>query len=122
LINTIVAGNTGNSGASADVTNTDTNGYGSNGTFTSGGYNLIGVGTGSTAFVNGTNGDQVGKSAAPLNPQVAVAGLADNGGPTSGRSSSRSAAARSAVCAASTTARPTSSTSSTTPATAIRHR
>ena len=50
------------------------------GAFTSGGHNLIGDGSGSTGFVNGTNGDQVGTSANPIDPKLAP--LANNGGPT----------------------------------------
>ena len=40
----------------------------------------IGDGTGSTGLVNGTNDNQVGTAAAPINPQLGP--LADNGGPT----------------------------------------
>ena len=62
--NTIVAKNTATTGT--DVS----------GPFTSGGHNLIRIATGSTGFINGNNGDQVGISA----------GLDDilknNGGPT----------------------------------------
>src|SRR6185503_11997508 len=48
------------------------------GNFSSLGHNLIGN-TGSPAFVNGVNGDQVGTSGSPLNPQLGP--LANNGGP-----------------------------------------
>jgi uncharacterized repeat protein (TIGR01451 family) len=50
------------------------------GPFTSQGYNLIGKNDGSTGFTNGVNNDQVGTSAAPLDPLLGP--LADNGGPT----------------------------------------
>jgi hypothetical protein len=50
------------------------------GAFTSGGHNLIGDGTGSTGFVNGVNGDQVGTAVNPIDPMLAP--LANNGGPT----------------------------------------
>jgi predicted outer membrane repeat protein len=50
------------------------------GAFTSGGHNLIGDGTGATGFVNGTNGDQVGTAARPIDPRLGP--LANNGGPT----------------------------------------
>jgi CSLREA domain-containing protein len=51
-----------------------------NGTFNSQGYNLIGESNGGTGFTNGTNGDQVGTTASPLDPKLGV--LADNGGLT----------------------------------------
>ena len=63
LTNTIVAGNTGSSGLNL------------NGTFTSGGHNLIGTTSGSTGITNGTNGDIV-------NPNPLLGALSDNGGPT----------------------------------------
>ena len=50
------------------------------GAFTSGGHNLIGDGSGSTGFTDGTNGDQVGTDANPIDPGLAP--LANNGGPT----------------------------------------
>jgi CSLREA domain-containing protein len=50
------------------------------GAFTSGGHNLIGEGTGSTGFINATNGDQVGTAAHRIDPRLAP--LANNGGPT----------------------------------------
>lgn len=69
LQNTIVAGN------SATASDPDVNG-----SFVSSGNNIIGdVGT-VTAFVNGTNNDQVGNSASPVDPLLGA--LADNGGPT----------------------------------------
>lgn len=67
LINTIVAGNT------ADRPDLS-------GSFTSNGHNLIGDATGSSGFVDGDNGDQVGSAAEPINPMLDQ--LADNGGPT----------------------------------------
>jgi hypothetical protein len=51
------------------------------GSFASGGYNLIGDGTGSTGFT--AVGDQVGTAAAPIDPLLNP--LADNGGPTQTR-------------------------------------
>jgi uncharacterized repeat protein (TIGR01451 family) len=69
--NTIIAGNTFvGTGSSPDVS----------GAFMDNGHNLIGDGTGSSSFVNGTNGDQVGASGAPINPMLGL--LGDNGGPT----------------------------------------
>jgi predicted outer membrane repeat protein len=50
------------------------------GTFTSQGYNLIGRKDGCGGFVNGTNGDQVGTGASPIDPLLAL--LANNGGRT----------------------------------------
>jgi CSLREA domain-containing protein len=67
---TISAGNTGNNGGGKDV----------NGTFSSGGYNLIGSGDHSTGFTNGTNHDQVGTDAASISAQLAA--LQNNGGAT----------------------------------------
>ncbi|MEG4010063.1 choice-of-anchor Q domain-containing protein [Microcoleus sp. Pol1C5] len=64
--NTIVAQNTAATGP--DVF----------GSFASGGYNLIGDGTGSTGFT--AVGDRVGTAAAPIDPLINP--LADNGGPT----------------------------------------
>jgi hypothetical protein len=49
------------------------------GPFVSGGWNLVGMSNGSTGFTNGTNNDQVGTVAAPVNALLLV--LADNGGP-----------------------------------------
>ena len=51
------------------------------GSFASGGYNLIGNGTGSTGFT--AVGDPVGTAAAPIDPLLNP--LADNGGPTQTR-------------------------------------
>jgi hypothetical protein len=50
------------------------------GLLVSGGYNLIGDSSGSTAFTNGVNGDQVGSAASRLDPKLGA--LATNGGPT----------------------------------------
>jgi len=50
------------------------------GTFTSGGHNLIGNGTGGTGFTDGVNGDMVGTSANPIDPKLGP--LQNNGGPT----------------------------------------
>jgi hypothetical protein len=50
------------------------------GDFTSLGHNLIGKSDGSTGFTNGSNGDQVGSVASPLDPRLGP--LANNGGPT----------------------------------------
>jgi hypothetical protein len=67
--NTIVAGNTTSaSGIGPDV----------NGTFTSGGHNLIRISDGSTGF-NGL-GDQTGTAGSPVNADLGP--LRDNGGPT----------------------------------------
>jgi hypothetical protein len=65
--NSIIAGN---SGSNPDV----------GGTFSSGGFNLVGIGDGSTGFTNGSGGDLVGTGASPLNPLLRP--LANNGGPT----------------------------------------
>ena len=46
---------------------------------TSGGSNLIGVGTAPDGFIDGTNHDRVGTTDTPLDPRLDV--LADNGGP-----------------------------------------
>lgn len=52
------------------------------GTYTSGGYNLIGNPSTATGFVNGVNNDLVGSSGAPLDPKLDPLGLKDNGGTT----------------------------------------
>jgi hypothetical protein len=74
VLDTIIAGNR------ADLTpDVATNGdLGAD--FTSEGNNLIGISDGSTAFINGTNGDLVGSAAHPLDPKLGP--LANNGGPT----------------------------------------
>ncbi len=64
---TIIAGN---SGPRPDVS----------GTFNNDGFNLIGISTGSSSFINGSNGNQVGSEASPIDPMLGD--LADNGGPT----------------------------------------
>ncbi len=59
--------------------------HASSGAFTSGGFNLIGDPghpSTSTGFTNGVNNDQVGTTAAPLDPKLDPAGLQNNGGPT----------------------------------------
>jgi hypothetical protein len=50
------------------------------GAFQSQGFNLVGAGNGSTGLTNGLNADQVGTSAAPINPLIGP--LQMNGGPT----------------------------------------
>lgn len=67
--NSIFAGNT-TSGTGPDMS----------GTFTSGGYNLVGNGTGATGFTNGVLADQVGTAVSPIAPLLLA--LAANGGPT----------------------------------------
>ena len=66
--NTISANNSGNHGGGIDV----------NGTFTSQGYNLIGIGDSGTGFSN--TSDQVGTAATPIDAKLGL--LQDNGGPT----------------------------------------
>jgi predicted outer membrane repeat protein len=68
---TIVAGNL----VSLGRTDTDLAG-----TFTSGGHNLIGDGTGAAGFADGVNGDRVGTAADPLDPRLSA--LAFHGGRT----------------------------------------
>ena len=68
LTNTIVAGNT--NAASPDVSSTST---------VTASYSFIGTNGGNT-ITNGTNGNQVGTNASPLNPLLAP--LANNGGKT----------------------------------------
>jgi len=71
LTASLVAGNIATGGATApDLANA----------ITSGGHNLIGVGTGSTGIVDGSNGDHIGTASAPINPKLSP--LAANGGPT----------------------------------------
>jgi len=50
------------------------------GDFTSGGHNLIGDDTGSFGLTHGINGNIVGTSANPIDPELGP--LANNGGPT----------------------------------------
>ncbi len=66
--NTIAANNSGNHDGGVDV----------DGAFTSGGYNLIGIGDSSTGF--GATADQVGTAAAPIDAKLGL--LQDNGGST----------------------------------------
>jgi CSLREA domain-containing protein len=68
---TILAGNTAATFA-PDIAGTNTS--------ASQGNNLIGIGVGANGFVNGIKGDQVGTSAAPIDPRLRP--LAYNGGPT----------------------------------------
>jgi hypothetical protein len=70
--NTIVSGNFDAGGESPDV----------EGSFTSNGFNLIGISDGSTGFSNGVNGDIVGTSANPINSQLGD--LQDNHAPLVG--------------------------------------
>ena len=68
---TIVAGNTAATKPDID------------GNVSSGGFNLIGDGTGMTGLTHGVNGNLVGTQAAPIDPMLGP--LADNGGPTQTR-------------------------------------
>jgi hypothetical protein len=72
LLGTLVAGNRSGDGPDCFGALTDT----------AVGHNLIGDGTGCTGIVDGTNGDQVGTGASPIDPRLDPAGLTDNGGPT----------------------------------------
>ena len=97
LLNVTITGNSAHSGggvwhvknAISSVRNTivarnlvDSTGLGTDlsGSFTSGGHNLIGDGTGATGFTDGINGDQVGTTGNPIDPRLAP--LANNGGLT----------------------------------------
>jgi CSLREA domain-containing protein len=97
LTNTTVTGNSASGSGNAIITNggparlrntiVALNGSGPDlsGSFTSQGHNLIGNPgsggfSGSTGFTDGVNGDHVGTSATPLNPQLGP--LTNNGGPT----------------------------------------
>ncbi|MCA1622625.1 MAG: carboxypeptidase-like regulatory domain-containing protein [Acidobacteria bacterium] len=72
LNNTIVAGNiTSNTSASPDF---------SGAVSSTSSYNIIGNNRGTTGITNGTNGNQVGTPASPIDPRLAP--LADNGGAT----------------------------------------
>ncbi|MBW4442205.1 MAG: DUF4347 domain-containing protein [Plectolyngbya sp. WJT66-NPBG17] len=90
LRNTLIAGNfdtpnnTGTNATTPDIS----------GTFTDGGFNLIGKSDGSTDFTNGTNGNIVGTIAAPINPGLAP--LANNGGSTRTHALLSTSAARNA--------------------------
>jgi hypothetical protein len=69
--NSIIANNNdGGNAAAPDVS----------GSFNSQGNNLIGKSDGTNGFTNGSNGDQVGSVASPLDPRLAP--LANNGGST----------------------------------------
>jgi predicted outer membrane repeat protein len=68
LVNTIVAGNTVG-GSPSDIIGV-----------IGGSNNLIGTGVGMTGITNGTNGNQVGTAASPINPLLNA--LTNNGGPT----------------------------------------
>ena len=76
LINTVVAANfdtpynAGQGNIHADIS----------GPVVSGGHNLVGNSNGATGIANGTNGDQVGISVAPIDPRLGL--LLDNGGLT----------------------------------------
>jgi len=70
VTNSIIATNAGAPTSAPDVS----------GTFTSNGYNLIGKRDGSTGFTNGSNNDQAGSGAAPINPLLGP--LFNNGGTT----------------------------------------
>jgi hypothetical protein len=75
VLNTIVAGNRADFDPRLMVQSPDVSGG-----FSSLGHNLIGSGIGSSSFVNGVNGDQVGTNDNPIDPLLGP--LADNGGPT----------------------------------------
>ena len=71
LRNTLVAGNTNLNGSPADFLGTIA---------AASSFNLLGVNTGTTGITNGTNNNQVGTAADPINARLGV--LANNGGPT----------------------------------------
>lgn len=71
LTDSIVAGN-GGGGSAADCSDQQSG--------ISGGHNVVGVGDGCPAIVNGVNGDQAGTASTPLSPGLGA--LASNGGPT----------------------------------------
>lgn len=58
------------------------------GSFTSDGHNLIGDGTGSSGLINGINGDQVGTSGSPIDPQLMLLAYDGNYTPAHGLLSS----------------------------------
>ena len=70
--NTIIAGNTG----SANDGRHDAYGR----VMATSSHNLIGIATGLAGITNGTNNNQIGTAATPLNPKLGI--LRDNGGPT----------------------------------------
>lgn len=89
IVNSTFSGNTvrgiTNSANTTSIRNTivATNAPGQddvNGNFISRGHNLIGRSPAGNGFTNGSNGDQVGTSASPINPLLAV--LGNYGGPT----------------------------------------
>jgi hypothetical protein len=90
LRNTLIASNAANVGGvgGTDVILTndvatsgpDGTGFDLAGGFTSGGYNLVSTGDGSTGLINGVNADQVGSDANPIDPMLGP--LQFNGGPT----------------------------------------
>jgi len=97
LLNVTITGNSAHSGGGVSLVNAaissirntivarnlvDSTGLGTDlsGSFTSGGHNLIGDGTGAAGFTDGANGDQVGTPANPIDPRLAP--LANNGGLT----------------------------------------
>ena len=97
VTNTTIAGNAGGKGITAvsatvksSIIALNAAGAGAdvNGTFTSGGFNLIGrTDIGATGFVDGVNNDQVGATATPIDPKLEKDGagkplLKNNGGPT----------------------------------------
>ncbi len=69
LNSTLVAGNT--AASAPDVSGT---------LAAASSYDLVGNGSGSTGLVNGTQGNQVGSAAAPIDPKLGP--LQNNGGPT----------------------------------------
>jgi RTX calcium-binding nonapeptide repeat (4 copies) len=71
--NTIIAGN-------LDSDSSNGNHPDVSGSFTTTLFNLIGDGTGSTGFTNGTNGNKVGTNTTPIAPQLGS--LQNNGGAT----------------------------------------
>jgi len=98
LINCTIAGNTGEVGGGGIQSsnggtfqlidtivsnNSSPNGPDCSGTFTSNGYNFIGIQNGGTGFSDNVNHDIVGTAATPRNPFLGP--LQDNGGPTKTR-------------------------------------
>lgn len=75
LSNTIVAGNTSLAGTVSTAGFAD-----GDGAFIDGGHNLIGKSNNAAGIANGVNGNLVGTSVSPINPQLGA--LANNGGPT----------------------------------------
>ncbi len=78
LRNTIVAGNIHDDPRPRDFPPDCFDG--GTGQVESAGFNLVGDGSGCPGVVDGANGDQVGTTAAPIDPKLGP--LADNGGPT----------------------------------------